>query len=72
LAAVILGFQVSQHNRDILLMDKFVTYFKCGRLEEVGSSTSFVVTKLSFLTEIIIPFLKKYSILASKSKDLKD
>jgi hypothetical protein len=68
----ILGFQVSQHNRDLLLMEKLVTFFKCGRLEEVGSATSFIVTKLSFLTEIIIPFFKEYSILGSKSKDFKD
>jgi len=45
-------------NRDILLMENLVTFFKCGRLEEVGSATSFVVTKLTFLTEIIIPFFK--------------
>jgi hypothetical protein len=67
----VLGFQVTQHNRDLLLMEKLIEFFNCGRLEKTGSASSLVVTKLSLINEIIIPFFNNYCLsLANKLRDL--
>ncbi len=70
--STVLGFQITQHNRDLLLMENLINFFNCGRLEKIGTAYSLVVTKLSLINEIIIPFFKTYPILGSKSKDYKD
>jgi len=54
---IVLGYQVTQHNRDTLLIEKLITFFNCGRLELSKSAINFVVTRLSDITGIIIPFL---------------
>lgn len=70
---VILGYLISQHSRDTLLIEKFSTFFNCGRLELTkGSSVNFLVNKFSDITEVIIPFFENYPLLGSKSKDFKD
>ena len=70
---VILGYQVTQHSRDTLLIEKFTTFFNCGRLELTkGSSVNFIVNKFSDITSVIIPFFEKYPLLGSKSKDFID
>ena len=70
---VILGYQVTQHSRDTLLIEKLITFFNCGRLELIkGSSVNFVVKKFSDITSVIIPFFEKYPLLGSKSKDFID
>lgn len=69
---VVLGYQVTQHSRDALLIEKFITFFNCGRLEMSKSAINFIVTRLSDLTGIIIPFYEKYSIIGSKLKDFED
>ncbi|CAF3449147.1 unnamed protein product [Fusarium graminearum] len=68
----VIGFQISQHSRDLPLMEKFISFFECGRLEQTGSAYSLVVTKLSLINEKIIPFYMAYPILGSKSEDFKD
>nr|QCW06948.1 hypothetical protein [Drechslerella brochopaga] len=71
---VSLGFQLTQHNRDALLINSFVSFFGCGRVESCnnGLAVNFIVTKLSDLIEKIIPFFNEYPIIGSKSKDLED
>jgi hypothetical protein len=69
---VILGYQVTQHSRDALLIKKLITFFNCGRLELSKSAIVFLVTRLSDITGIIIPFFEKYSIIGSKVKDFED
>ena len=66
---IILGYQITQHNRDTLLIEKFNTFFNCGRLEMSKSAINFVVTKLFDIIGIIIPFYDKYSIIGSKVRD---
>lgn len=70
--STVIGFQITQHSRDQLLLKKLIEFFNCGRLEQVGSAYNLVVTKLSLINEIIIPFFKTYPILGSKSKDYSD
>ena len=54
---VILGYQITQHSRDTLLIEKFTTFFNCGRLELTrGSYVNFLVNKFSDITKLIIPF----------------
>ena len=68
-----LGCQITQHNRDILLLKSLIDFFNCGRLEPVGeSSQNFITAKLSDITKIIIPFFDKYPLVGSKAKDFKD
>lgn len=68
----VLGFQITQHSRDLVLMEKLINFFNCGRLEKNSDAYSLVVTKLSFINENIIPFFNTYPILGCKSKDYKD
>ena len=67
-------FQITQHKRDEELMKSFSEYLNCGsyysgRTSEVGN---FIVSKLSDITEKIIPFFEKYPILGVKRLDFKD
>lgn len=57
-----LKFQITQSSRDVLLINKLVTYLDCGIVEvfKEGQAVNFVVTKFSDLTEKIIPFFDKY------------
>jgi len=67
---VVLRFQITQHNRDIPLLNSFITYLECGRVESFNPSASnFVVTKFSDITDKIIPFFDKYAIHGIKSLD---
>ena len=68
-----LGFQVSQHVRDSLLIKSLIKYFECGRTEPAGKSgISFRITKLKNIIEVIVPFFEKYPLLGNKAKDFKD
>lgn len=53
-------------------MKKLMGFFNCGRLEKTGSASSLVVTKLSLINEIIVPFFNKYCLVGSKSQDFRD
>lgn len=68
-----LGYQVSQDNRDMLLIKSLTSFFGCGRSEPCGkAATSFRVTKIKDILEIIIPFFETYSIYGSKLQDFLD
>ena len=71
---VSLGFQITQNNRDVLLINSFVSLFNCGRVESCnkGLVVNFIVTKLSDVNEKIIPFFDKYPLIGSKSKDFEN
>ena len=70
---VILGFQIFQHSRDALLIEKFTTFFNCGRFELTKrSSVNFLVNKFSDITGIMLPFFENYPLLGSKRKDFED
>ena len=65
-------------------MKSFITYFNCGRISKRGEAIDFSVSKLSDITDKIIPFFpscktfkglagrKKYPILGVKAEDFHD
>jgi len=74
--SVQLLFQITQHERDELLMESLVTYFGCGVLvkdsKNNGTRVYYRVTKFSDIRDIIIPLFQKYSILGVKVHDFED
>jgi len=69
-----LEFQITQHTRDKQLLLSFKNYLGCGRYRERigGLAGDFNVSKLSDLTEKIIPFFDKYPIRGVKALDFAD
>lgn len=63
-----LRFSISQHSRDVLLLETFVGYFGCGYIAkyEKRSVCEFIVTKIDDIIEHIIPFFEKHPIVGSK------
>jgi hypothetical protein len=63
-----LRFSISQHSRDVLLLESLVNYFGCGYVAkyEKRSICEFIVTKIDHIVEYIIPFFEKYPIEGSK------
>ena len=57
-----LGFKLTQHIRDEQLMKSLIELLGCGNLVRKGDAVDFTITKLSNLTDKIIPILKKYPI----------
>jgi hypothetical protein len=69
-----LRFRVSQNERDIQLMEHLKKYLGSGIIE-INKKTSVVcllITKISTITKIIIPFIEKYPILGIKYLDYID
>jgi hypothetical protein len=66
-----LRFILSQHSRDSKLMESLTHYFSCGRykLHPYRNTGEFLVTDLSSIVNIIIPFFKKYPIEGVKALD---
>lgn len=66
---VSLRFSISQHDRDIKLMDSLVKFLGCGSIVKHNAkfSVEFVVTKFSDIQEKIIPFFEKNSLQGIKS-----
>jgi hypothetical protein len=71
---VIVALQITQHSRDALLINSLVTFFDCGRVEPYyqGPAVNFVVSKLSDITEKIIPFFEAYPLIGTKAKNFED
>lgn len=53
-------------------MKSIIKYFECGNLLKKRETVHFTITKFTDLTQKIIPFFKKYSVLGVKSKDFAD
>lgn len=53
-------------------MISFINYFSCGKIIKYREAIDFDVTKFSDIVNQIIPFLKKYPIVGTKSKDFED
>jgi len=69
-----LKFQITQHVRDIDLMNKIVKYLNCGsyKLRPNKLAGDFLVMKFADINEKIIPFFKEYSPQGVKSLDFSD
>lgn len=72
--AVQLVFKITQHSRDVLLLEGLRNFFNCGRIEQRkdGKSCDFTVNSLKAFEEKIIPFFLKYSFKGSKLLNFKD
>lgn len=53
----------------MLLLEKFITFFNCGRIKKDSRNSVhyFVVTNIKDITNKIIPFFNKYNIKGVKS-----
>ena len=71
---VVLVFQITQHSRDEILMNKLIYYFACGSIEKnsIRHSLDFKVHRFADNYEKIIPFFNQHNILGEKYKDFKD
>ena len=67
-----LAFQLTQHNKDELLLRSLIEFFNSGSIFKNGDSLVFKVTKFSDLHNKIVPFFKDYPILGAKSNDFFD
>lgn len=69
-----LTFQITQHSRDILLMNSLIKYLKCGRVRDRYSTPTvdFIVNSHNDITTKIIAFLEKYPLQTVKKLDFKD
>nr|YP_010317406.1 hypothetical protein MRV96_mgp28 [Ciborinia camelliae]UNB14731.1 hypothetical protein [Ciborinia camelliae] len=56
-----LRFRVSQHSRDLRLMEKIVEYFGSGKIYKYGGKSTVSLTILDFtdITNVIVPFFNK-------------
>jgi len=70
--AVLLTFQLTQHLRDKPLLIRLADYLGCGRLSVNREGIYLDVTKISDLTEKVIPLLKNHPILGNKQLDFED
>ena len=71
---VYLRFRITQHNRDLKLLELIIDYLKSGRLEinPQKSTVNLVVGQFSDINNIIIPFFNKYPIIGVKYLDYLD
>jgi hypothetical protein len=69
-----LRFTITQHERDEQLLKSFVSYLGCGyNVKQKNTNLgNFVVTKISDITEIIIPFFHINPVVGVKEKDFSD
>lgn len=65
-------FIITQHDRDIKLMESFIKIFNCGRLQVGPKSVYFVVSKVADLESKISPFFNKYPLLGQKKLEFMD
>ena len=68
------SFQLTQHSRDVELMKALIEYLGCcnSYLKTKQDIVDFVVSRLSDITDKIIPFFEKYPIVGVKALDFSD
>lgn len=69
-----LRFRISQHSRDLMLMEKIVEYFGAGKVYKYGGKSAVSLTIVDFtdITNKIVPFFYQYSIIGIKLYDYLD
>lgn len=69
-----LRFRITQHSRDLRLMEKIVEYFGSGKIYKYGGKSAVSLTIVDFtdITNIIVPFLNKNPIIGIKLYDYLD
>lgn len=71
---VSLCFQITQHFRDIVLMQNLINFWGCGRVSKRSNTEAvdFLTTKFSDLTDKIIPFFERIPLQGLKYKNFAD
>ena len=67
-----LVFQLTQHSRDIVLINSLIEFFGSGGVYKDREFIQFKISKFSDITEIVIPFFNKFQIMGIKSQDFND
>ena len=69
-----LRFRISQHDRDLKLMEKIVEYFGSGNIYKYSGKSAISLTVVDFnqITNTIVPFFNKYPIIGVKLYDYLD
>nr|YP_010743645.1 hypothetical protein QAZ32_mgp48 [Diaporthe sojae]WET30391.1 hypothetical protein [Diaporthe sojae] len=67
-----LRFQITQQSRDKRLMEKIVNYLGCGFISERSDIVDYHVTKIMDITDKIIPFFEKYTLIGVKLENFYD
>jgi len=70
--AVKLIFKLTQHSRDLALMQSLVDYLGCGNVYAYGTAVDYKITKFVDLTEKVLPLFEKYSLQGVKLLDYLD
>ena len=66
-------FKITQHSRDIQLLQLIKNFLDCGRIEKrAGFAADFTVTSIKDIERKILTFFDKYPLLESKLLNLKD
>ncbi|PIM97131.1 NADH:ubiquinone reductase (H(+)-translocating) [Handroanthus impetiginosus] len=69
-----LRFRITQHSRDLELMEKIVSYIKSGKIYKYGgkSAVSFTIVDFTDITNNLLPFMEKHYIIGIKHYDYLD
>lgn len=69
-----LRFRISQHSRDLKLMEKIVEYFASGKISKYNGKYAVSLTIVDFtdISKIIVPFFNKNPIIGIKLYDYLD
>ena len=69
-----LRFRISQHSKDLRLMEKIVEYFGSGKIYKYGGKSAVSLTIVDFtdITNIIVPFFNKNPLIGIKLYDYLD
>jgi len=69
-----LRFRISQHSRDIKLLEKIVEYFGSGKIYKYDGKYAVSLTIVDFtdISNIIIPFFNKNPLIGVKLYDYLD
>jgi hypothetical protein len=67
-----LVFKLTQHTKDEQLIRSLVDYLECGKVYVNGTMVDYIVTKLTDITDKIVPLFQKYPIQGVKHLDYTD
>jgi hypothetical protein len=71
-SSVSLRFTITQHNRDLELMQNLSKYLGCGKCYSSRHEVNFVTSSFSDIKNKVIPIFDKHPLLGNKKEDFKD
>lgn len=67
-----LRFTITQHNRDLVLLNSLINYLGCGRCYLSRNEATFIISKFSDISDKIIPLFNKYPLIGTKQENYLD